>query len=91
MTCFLELGGHGHAGGLPTRLPATLSLSLHRTLIQAEKQAMSVELVKSVNRQVKWVRDWLHVQERSDEAARIILKLVALVEHLKVELERKEP
>ena len=52
---------------------------------------MSVELVKSVNRQVKCVRDWLHVQERSDEAALIILKLVALVEHLKVELERKEP
>ena len=51
---------------------------------------MSVELVKSVNRQVKWVRDWLHVQNRSDEAARIILKLVALVEHLKVELERKD-
>ena len=51
---------------------------------------MSVELVKSVNRQVKMVRDWLHVQESSDEAARIILKLVALVEHLKVELERKD-
>ena len=51
---------------------------------------MTVELVKSVNRQVKVVRDWLHVQERSDEAARIILKLVALVEHLKVELERKD-
>jgi hypothetical protein len=82
--------GHGHAGGLPRGYQQPYSLSLHRTLIGAEKQAMSVELVKSVNQQIKKIREWLHVQNRSDEAARIILKLVALVEHLKVELERKD-
>jgi hypothetical protein len=87
---FSQPCGHGRAGGLPRGCQQPYSLSLHRTLIGAEKQAMSVELIKSVNQQIKKIREWLHVQDRSDEAARIILKLVALVEHLKVELERKE-